>query len=197
MWFALKKIRCLMIVALPILVFCIAFFAASAVSSVSHKDASLTETIEVEEVDCESEKTLYNILLLGEDGSERLTDVIMIVSCDTKNGLVNVLQLPRDTYGEYTSSSYRKINAASNVLGCESFAEFLSANLRIAIDGYVSLDVDVIAQAVDIIGGVEIDVPIDMSYEDPYQDLVIEIKKGKQILNGEKAKQFVEAIMSI
>lgn len=134
----------------------------------------------------------YNILLLGEDESERLTDVLMIVSCDTKSKTINILQIPRDTYAEYTSSSYRKINAARDVLGGGNYlADFLTAHLGISIDGYISVDLDVIAEAVDVLGGVEIDVPMNMTYKDPYQNLNIEIKKGKQLLDGEKAKQFV------
>ena len=40
---------------------------------------------------------------------------------------------------------------------------------------------------VDAMGGVYFDVPMDMDYEDPYQDLSIHISKGPQTLNGEQA----------
>ncbi len=188
----MKITRGLIIAILPIVAFCIAFFTVSGVES--HADAESTESDQtnIEVITRPNEKDFYNILLLGEDGSEKLTDVIMIVSCDTKNKAMNVLQIPRDTYAEYTSSSYRKINAARDVLGGgQDFSAFLTETLGIRIDGYISMDVDVIAKAVDILGGVEIDVPMDMTYADPYQDLTIELEKGKQILDGEKAKQFV------
>ena len=158
-----------------------------------------SKTIELEEEQTNvempndsDERGKYNILLLGEDESKSLTDVLMVVSCDTKTKEINILQIPRDTYAEYTSSSYRKINAARDVLGGgEGLANFLSENLGVSIDGYISVDLDIIAEAVDVLGGIEIDVPMDMYYKDPYQNLTIEIKKGKQILDGEKAKQFV------
>ncbi len=143
-----------------------------------------------EQIDINEES--YNVLLLGEDESGKLDDVIMIVSCDTKSKKINVLQIPRDTYAEYTLSSYRKINAASDVLdGSENLSVFLTETLGIPIDGCISIDIDIIAETVDVLGGVEIDVPMDMMYKDPYQDLTIEIKKGKQILSGDKAEQFV------
>ena len=41
------------------------------------------------------------------------------------------------------------------------------------------------------IGGVEVDVPQNMNYEDPYQDLYIHLKKGVQLLDGKKAEQLV------
>ena len=142
-------------------------------------------------VDTEESKP-YNVLLIGEDEAEGLADVLMIVSCDTKSKAINILQIPRDTYAEYTSSAYRKINAAYDVLGGgEYLSEFLSGNLGIPIDGYVSIDIETLGVAVDVLGGVEIDVPMDMIYKDPYQNLNIEIKEGKQVLSGEEAKQFV------
>jgi anionic cell wall polymer biosynthesis LytR-Cps2A-Psr (LCP) family protein len=51
------------------------------------------------------------------------------------------------------------------------------------LQGFVAL--------VDAIGGVTFDVPVDMHYEDPYQDLYIHIDKGLQTLNGENAMKVV------
>jgi len=133
-----------------------------------------------------------NLLLLGEDEAAGLTDVIMIVSLDKQKDEAFVLQIPRDTYAEYTSSAYRKLNGAKNVLGSgRGLADFFEENLGIKIDHFVLFDLEAVAQTVDALGGVEIDIPIDMSYSDPYQNLKIELKKGVQVLNGEKAKQFV------
>jgi anionic cell wall polymer biosynthesis LytR-Cps2A-Psr (LCP) family protein len=44
---------------------------------------------------------------------------------------------------------------------------------------------------VDSVGGVEINVPFDMKYSDPYQDLYIDLKAGVQVLNGKKATDFI------
>ena len=73
----------------------------------------------------------------------------------------------------------------------EDVVEYVQNNFNVKIDYYVLMNLDAFVQIVDLIGGVEIDVPDEMHYEDEYQDLYIDIKKGKQVLNGEKAEQFV------
>jgi len=138
------------------------------------------------------EKTKYNFLIMGVDKSERLADVIMLVSLDTENNSLAVAQLPRDTYAEYTASAYRKLNGAISVLGGgRAVSDFLEDSLGIKIDHYVTVNLDGIAKAVDILGGVEVNIPYDMIYEDPYQGLEIELKAGKTLLDGEKSKQFI------
>lgn len=137
-------------------------------------------------------KSKYTVLVLGRDDASGLTDVLLIVSFDTESKAVSVLQIPRDTYAEFTSAAYRKINGACDVLdGGRSVADFLEDNLGVVIDRYISVDLDAVGKIVDILGGVEIDVPFDMIYNDPYQGLSIDIRKGRQTLNGDRAKQFV------
>ena len=43
----------------------------------------------------------------------------------------------------------------------------------------------------DAVDGVVFDVPQDMNYKDPYQDLVIDLDKGEQLLDGDKALQLL------
>ena len=54
---------------------------------------------------------------------------------------------------------------------------------------YVIVKTEALIQLVDAIGGVEFNVPIDMKYDDPTQDLHIDLKAGTQKLDGEKAEQ--------
>lgn len=63
--------------------------------------------------------------------------------------------------------------------------------LGINIDHYVKIDLDAFRKIVDTVGGVEVDVPQDMDYEDPVQDLYIHLDAGLQTLNGEQAEQLV------
>ena len=179
-------------VLIPAVSFGVAFFATSAVKDSYEETVPTTIQENKIEENKLSSKTRYNILILGEDEAAGLTDVLMIVSCDTEKRVINTLQIPRDTYAEYTSASYRKMNGARDVLGgSESVASFLEETLKIPIDYHITVDLDAVSSVVDALGGVEVYVPMDMIYTDPYQDLSIEIKKGKQLLNGEKAKQFI------
>lgn len=56
-------------------------------------------------------------------------------------------------------------------------------------DGYVVVDLSIFRQLVDLMGGVTFDVPVDMHYSDPTQNLSIDLQAGKQHLNGEQAMQ--------
>ena len=66
-------------------------------------------------------------------------------------------------------------------------AQAVSELLGVPVDYYVSVDLDAFGAIVKAIGGVYFDVPIDMNYDDPYQDLHIHLEKGYQKLNAEQA----------
>ena len=132
-----------------------------------------------------------NILVMGKDQAAGLTDVMMIASLDTEENEVQLLQIPRDTYASYTTSGYKKINGAYAKLGGTGTMEFLSQNMGIRLDHYVLVDLDVLGEMVDLMGGVPMNVPADMNYDDPEQNLHIHLKAGEQVLNGDQAQMFV------
>ena len=132
-----------------------------------------------------------NFLLFGIDRASGLSDVMMLVSLDAKAGRLDILQIPRDTYAEYTASGYRKLNGVIKALGADGACSFLSDAFCVDIEGYAIFDLDSFAKVIDMIGGVEIDIPFDMEYRDPYQGLHISIPSGRQTLDGELSEQFV------
>ena len=139
-----------------------------------------------------SKKALYNFLLLGKDDAADLCDVIIIVSYDTQTHKIEAMQIPRDTYASYTSASYRKLNGAVHALGsADGFAKFIEATLKIPIDYCVSVNLSTIEKTVDKLGGVEVIIDEDMVYNDPYQELSINLSAGKHLLNGREATQFL------
>ena len=134
----------------------------------------------------------YRVLILGKDDAASLCDVMMLASFDLETPALSVIQIPRDTYLAYTSADYKKINGAVRSLGGErALCSFLGKTLGVPIDGYVSFDLDFVADAVDMLGGVEVDVPFDMNYDDPYQDLSIHLEQGRQTLSGKEATHFI------
>ena len=134
----------------------------------------------------------FCLLVLGKDKVSRLTDVMMLVAFDTSRDRICVMQIPRDTYAYYGSSAHKKLNTATKILGGEEeLCEFLSGALGIGIDGYLSLELEGFRKAIDAIGGVEIDIPVALDYEDPEQNLYIHLPAGKQILDGKKAEMLV------
>ena len=73
----------------------------------------------------------------------------------------------------------------------ERLASRLHSLLGFPVDGYVLVDLEAFKKTVDLVGGVDFDVPQDMDYEDASQDLYIHLKKGPQHLDGEKAMELV------
>ncbi len=131
-----------------------------------------------------------NVLLFGKDTESGLYDVIMLLCYSEGNA--KVLQIPRDTYVNFGDDSYKKINGAHRVLGGEGeLCNALSGALGVAIDGYISFDTALVEKAVDAVGGIIVDVPADMDYDDPYQNLSIHIKKGVRKLNGKESVEFL------
>jgi LCP family protein required for cell wall assembly len=59
------------------------------------------------------------------------------------------------------------------------------------IDYYLTMNFSGFRRIIDVLGGVEMDIPFDMDYDDPEQDLHIHLRKGKQMLDGLKSEQFV------
>ena len=141
---------------------------------------------------CAKGQDVYNVLILGRDDAAGLCDVIMLGSINTSSGDICFMQIPRDTYFDYSNSTYKKINGIFNSLGSASaVSNAISQGLGIKIDYYLSLGLESVVQLVDAVGGIEIDIPRDMDYSDPSQNLSILFKAGKQTLNGKSAVEFL------
>lgn len=143
------------------------------------------------DTDADATARVMRILLLGSDTAASLTDSMMLVTVESAQNRATVLQIPRDTYAEYTERDYKKLNGAVNAIGVDGLREFLEETLGVEIDCYVSLNPTALRELVDAIGGVDIDVPQDMTYSDPAQGLEIHLSAGPQRLSGAQAEQFV------
>ncbi len=130
-------------------------------------------------------------LVMGRDRSAGLADCIMIVTVHEDSGAVSVVQIPRDTYAEYTRRDYKKLNGILQKKGETGTKEFLSRALGVPLDYFLILELDCLCNLVDSVGGVDIEIPQDMHYSDPSQNLEIHFEKGKRHLNGKQAEDFV------
>lgn len=134
------------------------------------------------------EKT--NILIMGVDEDGYRSDFMMVANYDTETKQVNLMQIPRDTYVPGNGRNDKKINSAY-FSGFEQTQYEVNLALGIDVQKYVTVDTTGFRKLVDAIGGVDFEVPFDMDYEDPTQDLYIHLKAGMQHLDGDKAEQFV------
>ena len=135
---------------------------------------------------------VYTFLLVGTDMDDGNTDTIMVAAYDTKEQDVNIMSIPRDTMVN-ERWDIKKINSIYSRTGnsIEALAGRVQKLIGFQPDFYVKVELGMFVELVDLVEGVEFDVPQDMNYDDPYQDLHIHLKKGVQTLNGEQAMQLV------
>lgn len=121
------------------------------------------------------------------------SDTIMLVNVDGKTKKVNIISIPRDTYTKIKGYKKTKINHSFKYGGSELTLDTVNRLLGTDIKYYVTVDYRFVEDVVNKIGGVTVDVPIDMNYEDPTADppLKIDIKEGRQTLNGHDAVGFL------
>lgn len=146
------------------------------------------------------EETLKNldpiqVLLMGvsTDNGGKLTDTIIIGSYDPKNQKASLLSIPRDTFvgkNPQSGTGSDKINSLYQ-RGPEKTLEKVNELTGLDIQYYMVIDNQALIELVDVIGGVEFYVPIDMNYDDSSQDLYIHLNEGMQTLDGNKAEQLL------
>lgn len=138
------------------------------------------------------------VLVMGvsTDNGGKLTDTIIVGTYDPKTQHVSLLSIPRDTFvgkNEATASAYDKINALYQK-SPEKTLEAVNSITGLDLKYYVVIDNQALIKLVDVIGGVEFEVPYvpgGMVYDDPSQDLHINLQSGMQLIDGEKAEQLL------
>ncbi len=123
---------------------------------------------------------------------EGLSDSMLVIRLDPQKEKLSVLSVPRDTKVNLEGYGDRKINHANEYGGPALAASTVSELLGgVPIDRYVRVNVQGVEKLIDALGGVNMFVPKDMKYNDFSQHLYINLKKGQQHLDGEKAVQFL------
>ena len=155
------------------------------------EDEKLDENGNIITVSSSSKKKVINALIWGK--IEELTDTIIYVKYNVETGKIGMMSIPRDTsiVSNPTLSSVYKINYMYQSKGIMSLVNQVENMLDINIDYYLVFDASMLKEMIDAIGGVEVDVPIRMKYDDGSQDLHIDLQPGKQVLNGKQAEGFV------
>ena len=125
----------------------------------------------------------YTFMLCCPDQASGNADAIMLVTYDVPNQKIGMLSVPRDTLVDQASP---KINAAMHK-GVENLQSVVSDLVGYPIDFYIQIDLNGFQELVDAVGGVDFNVPVEMYYNDPTQDLSIFFQPGMQHLNGEDA----------
>ncbi len=129
----------------------------------------------------------FDILLLGLDSREdpslgMRTDTMILVSIDAKENTAKLLTIPRDTRVKY-KGSWIKINGAYFYGEAAGSVQAVEELLNTKVDRYAVVDFEGVTELVELMGGIDVDVPFRM-----YKPLEgIDLKKGPQHLNGVQA----------
>ena len=138
-----------------------------------------------------------NILVLGVDmreGDVGRSDTIFVMSLNREDNVATMLSIPRDSRVMIPGHGWDKINHAYAYGEGKLTRRTVENLLDVKMDYLVEIESQGVVKMIDALGGVEIDVEKRMYYEDPWDDnggLVIDLKPGKQTLDGNKAVQYV------
>lgn len=138
-----------------------------------------------------------NILILGLEDVR--TDTIMVASYNPKRNDLNIISIPRDSYIEnnYRGGAMHKINSLYGITpikeGPERVAKEVSRILGAPINYYVLVDYDAVRNIVDAVGGVEVNIPFNMYYDDPTSKppLHVHFQKGPTTIMGNQAVEYL------
>ena len=158
-------------------------------------NGNITEAVLNVATDVLGDKDPIFVLVLGisEDISPKLTDTIILAGYNPDTQKAFMLSIPRDTFigkNEETAGGFDKINALYQK-DVQKTIDAVEKLTGVNINHYVVVKNTALPAIVNAIGEVEFDVPIDMNYDDPTQDLHIHLEKGLQKIDGDKAEQLL------
>lgn len=160
-------------------------------SAISAGDGLVTEK------EKKPEDVTKNYLILGvdeRDGDNGRSDTIIVLSMNLAQNRIGLISIPRDSMFAIPQHGEDKINHAYTYGGVKLTKQAIETRFNLKIDNYVIFNFTNFKHMIDILGGVDVNVEKNMYYRDPYdgQDgLVIDLQKGLQHLDGEKAMEYV------
>lgn len=150
-----------------------------------------------------SNRDIINVLLIGSDASAEEpgranitekgnTDVMMLVSINQVEKKIKLISFMRDSYTYMDQfDRYAKLNAACANGGPAYLVETIENDYKIEIDGYAMVDFDSFTQVIDVLGGVNVDVPAYVANFLSSEAKGVYFPRGnKVLLNGEQALRF-------
>lgn len=171
-WFTRMKMWQRVLLCTGMFVFCLVCTAATYVyamwSKIDTQDIKADDLIINDEVKMNREVDLgdgyTNVALFGVDsrdgnlGKGNRTDCIIVASLNNETKEIKMVSVYRDTLLDLSEGTYQKCNAAYSYGGPIMAINMLNMNLDLDIQDYVTVDFGAIADAIDLLGGVEIEV---------------------------------------
>jgi LCP family protein required for cell wall assembly len=151
-------------------------------------------------------KNPMTILLIGEDsgasknaesgttsGTASLSrsDALILMFLDPPRSKVSLVSIPNNCQVSISGAGTGPINEAGSKGGALLVQQTLEALTNSKINHYLTINYDGFKGIVDMIGGIEVEVPSKMYYTDKKGNYITGFEPGRQILDGEKALLYV------
>ncbi len=194
-----KRKRVVLAVLIVILVAALGT-AGAAWAYISKIEGHLNEDITPEIVEALEQPVDYDggtfyMLLMGTDGSAERSaseqyagdnfrsDSMILTRVDPQNKKITMVSLHRDTEVEIEGYGMQKLNASYAINGPAGAIKTVSQMAGVPISHYAEINFDGFKEAVDALGGVEVDVPMEINDEQAGGH----VDAGLQTLNGDQA----------
>ncbi|MFP3156359.1 LCP family protein [Lachnospiraceae bacterium ZAX-1] len=167
-----RKVVMFAVEIMILLIVLLVLFVYLKLSKIDNHDSIQLKAEELEKNEDLSEETkvkleeFTTIALFGLDNrsngsfEQGNSDVIIIASINNETKQVKMVSVYRDTYLNMTDEGkqYSKANAAYNSGGPKQAISMLNVNLDLNIKEYVAVDFNALAEVVDLLGGIEVEV---------------------------------------
>lgn len=128
-----------------------------------------------------------------ESGDSQRSDVMILARVDASNRQVTLVSIPRDTRYTLEDGSLVKINEAYNLGGAAASIKAVSTVTGTPINHYAEVHFSEFQELVDKLGGITVDVPIELSYKDALTGETVSLMPGTQTIDGQQAQIFARA----
>ena len=175
-------------------------------SKLAIDDPSQTQAIDDALVSAELNQPFYALVIgsdsregsgtsskADESGDNQRSDVMIRVRPDTPNRQLTLVRIPRDTPLRLDDGSGVKINEAYNIGGAAYTIKAVSELTGVPISHYAEVHFSELQTLVDNLGGVTVNVPIELSYQDALTGETVTLQPGEQVIDGQQAQIFARA----
>lgn len=201
-----KALKIFLIIILSIIIILLGVGTAGIIY-INNKIGKMNKVeIDESQLDLSTNKNLSyyrNIAIFGVDsrgddyGTGNRSDCIIIASINTKTNNINLISVYRDTYVQIDGHGLDKITHAYSYGEAPLALKTLNQNLDLNIKEFVTVNFDAVADAVDALGGIKMDIkPEEVNNINKYIDETAKVtgkkskkieKSGMQTLDGVQA----------
>ncbi|QUH25493.1 LCP family protein [Serpentinicella alkaliphila] len=119
------------------------------------------------------------------------SDTMMLALVDPQEVKITLISIPRDAYVEIPGYRTDKINSTYPRGGPKLMISTIENWLDVDVHAYTSINFQGFIDLIDLVGGIDVNVPRRMVYSDPYDGTRVRLEPGEQILDGKNALDFV------